>query len=195
MNMNDDNDYDNEILAKAARLATPVAPERDLWPEIEQVIAAPVVRQRSAWNTVWAQAAAVILLVGGSSGLTYLAMSGDAEPGMGSGADAVVSLRVEPVTANFGSRYHLGPDYVDARRLVANSFDERLDDLSPEAREVVLANIETIRRAIEDINAALADDPDNVLLQRMLIDTYRDELSVMKAVDTISNNAMLRKDI
>ena len=42
---------------------------------------------------------------------------------------------------------------------------------------------------------ALAEDPGNVLLQELLIETYRDELDVMKRVDAISNNAMVRGDI
>jgi len=194
MNRNDDNNFDDELMAKAARLSKPVVPKRDLWPEIEQVISAPVVRERSAWNTVWAQAAAVILLVGGSSGMTYMAMSGDGDSTVPI-IDAHTQLVFEPVSGSFGSQYFLGPDYQDAHRVVSDNLNERLADLSPEAREEVLANIETIRRAIDEINRALAEDPGNVLLQELLIDTYRDELSVMKKVDSISNNAMYRSDI
>lgn len=194
MNRNDDNTIDEEVMAKAPKLSTPVAPERDLWPGIEQVISAPVVKERTIWNTVWAQAAAVILLVGGSSGLTYMAMTGD-DAGTVPGIASPVPLVFEPVSGSFGSQYFLGPDYQDARRVVSSNLSERLDDLSPEAREEVLANIEAIRQAIDEINRALAGDPGNVLLQELLIDTYRDELSVMKQVDTISNNAMYRSDI
>ena len=104
-------------------------------------------------------------------------------------------LVFEPVSGSFGSQYFLGPDYIDARRVVSANFDEHLQDLSPEAREEVLANIETIRQAIEEINVALAEDPDNVLLQELLIETYHDELDVMKRVDVISNYAMIRDDI
>lgn len=194
MNRNDDNTIDEDVMAKAARLSTPVAPDRDLWPGIEQVITAPVVRERTVWNTVWAQAAAVVLLIGGSSGLTYMAMSGD-DVGTVPAGGTPIELAFEPVSGSFGSQYFLGPDYQDARRVVSGNLSERLDDLSPEAREEVLANIETIRQAIEDINRALAADPDNVLLQEMLIEIYRNELFVMKKVDTISNNAMYRTDI
>lgn len=194
MNRNDDKQFDEEVMAMAAKLSTPVAPERDLWPGIEQVITAPVVRERTVWNTVWAQAAAVILLVGGSSGLTYMAMSGTDDPTVPNVA-ATMPLVFEPVSGSFGSQYFLGPDYQDARRVVSTNLSDRLNDLEPEARAEVLANIETIRQAIEEINRALAEEPDNVLLQEMLIDTYRDELSVMKKVDSISNNAMYRRDI
>lgn len=194
MDRNEGNNIDDALVAKASRLSTSVVPKRDLWPEIEQVITAPVVRGKSAWNTVWAQAAAIVLLVGGSSGLTYLAMSGDNYPTTPV-IDTQTQLVFEPVSGSFGSQYFLGPDYQDARRVVSGNLSERLEDLSPEARSEVLANIETIRNAIEDINRALAEDPGNVLLQELLINTYRDELSVMNKVDTISNNAMYRNDI
>lgn len=189
MNRNDD-----EMMAKASRLETDVTPQRDLWPGIEQAIQAPVVARRSMWNTVWAQAAAILLLVGGSSGLTYLAMSGDGDATVPQVAPTT-PLVFEPVSGSFGSQYFLGPDYQDARRVVSANLSEALEGLSPAAREEVLANIETIRQAIDDINRALAEDPDNVLLQELLIETYRDELDVMKRVDVISNYAMVRGDI
>ena len=79
--------------------------------------------------------------------------------------------------------------------VIATQFDERLESLSPEARAEVIANMETIRKAIDDINRALSEEPDNVLLQELLIDTYRDELSIMMQVDEIMSAAMRRGDI
>jgi len=193
MNEKDDNIFADELVANAAKLQTTAEPERDLWPEIEQVISAPLKPQRSAWHKVWAQAAAVLLLVGGSSGLTYLTMTDAEDP-----ATPVLgtqNLIFEPVSGSFGSQYHLGPDYIDARRDVAGRFDVELENLSPEARQEVQTNIETIRRAIEDINHALAQEPDNVLLQELLINSYRDELALMIQVDGINRSAMRRGDI
>jgi hypothetical protein len=194
MSDRDETKIEDDLMARAAALPTGVKPDRDLWPGIEQAISRPDVRERSFWNTVWAQAAAVILLVGGSSGLTYLAVKG--------GEDATVPtvagttpLVFEPVDARFGSQYTLGPDYIDARRVLTGNLDEELDRLSPEAREEVLTNMQTIREAIDDINRALAEDPDNVLLQRMLLNTYRDELSLMMQIDGITREVMNRGDI
>jgi len=190
----DDSTMDDQLMAKAARLATSVSPERDLWPGIEAAIKAPPRRESRFPGSMWAQAAAVVLLVGGSSALTYLAMSGDD----GRTVPAVVeapALVFEPVSGSFGSQYNLGPDYIDARRVVSGNLEEQLERLSPEARATVRRNMAAIRTAIDDINRALAEDPDNVLLQQLLIDTYLDELALMRQVDGISNAAMYREDI
>ncbi len=194
MNENDDKIIEDELTEKAAKLARSVKPERDLWPGIERAIRSPVTPRRSVWNSVWAQAAAVVLLVGGSSGITYMTMNAGQDPtvpGIAAGPDLVF----EPVAASFGSQYTLGPDYVDARRVLTGNFDEELVNLSPETQEEVLTNMKLIRQAIDDINRALAEEPDNVLLQKLLLDTYRDELSLMIRVDGVTRDAMYRGDI
>lgn len=193
MNVDDDTRFDEELMARAAKLDASVEPSRDLWPEIAAAISVPARPNRSVWNSVWAQAAAVLLLVGGSSGVTYLAVKdgGDSTLPVIGTQDLVFT----PVSGSFGSQYTLGPDYQDARRELASRVEERLENLAPETREDVLANLESIRQAIEDINRALAEEPDSVLLQELLLDTYRDELSLMNKVDGITRAAMRRGDI
>ena len=194
MNETDNSNFDDELMAAAAELNAEVAPGRDLWPGIEQAISVPARPGRTAWNSVWAQAAAVLLLVGGSSGVTYLAVkdNGNAvSPVVG----AAPALQFQPVSASFGSLYNLGPDYQDARRNLSAKVDARLSRLSAEEREVVQKNIAVIRAAIDDINTALADEPDSALLQKLLISTYREELNLMMRVEGITSAAMRRGDI
>jgi len=193
MNEANDNAIDEEIMARAAKLDVSVMPERDLWPDIAETINAPARPQRRMQDWVWAQAAAVVLLIGASSGLTYVAMNESDAPVMV--VEYVPTLVFEPVSGSFGSQYNLGPDYQDAHRGLAANLDDALQNLPPEARDEVIANIETIRQAIEDINKALAEEPDNVLLQELLLGTYRDELSLMMKVDGITSAAMRRGDI
>ena len=188
-----DKKIDDELMAAAAELATEVTPERDLWPEIEQAISQPARPARTVWNSVWAQAAVVLLLIGGSSGVTYLALTNDAEtlsPVAGG-----PTLVFEPVSGRFGSMYHLGPGYQDARRALTVKVDEELSRLTPEERAEVQKNIDVIRAAIDDINKALAAEPDNALLQTLLLNTYREELDLMMRVDEITGAAIRRGDI
>jgi hypothetical protein len=192
MNDTDDKNFD-DLMTAAADLATEVKPGRDLWPGIEQAITKPVRPARTMWNTVWAQAAAVLLLVGGSSGLTYLALTdnGDVVTPVAGGP----TLVFESASGSFGSQYNLGPGYLDAQRDLAGRLDDELAHLTPEVREAVETNIAAIRTAIAEINVALAEDPDNVLLQELLLSTYREELTVMKQVNGIGLSAMRRGDI
>ncbi len=189
--MNENDEFKGDpIFERAAKLDKAIAPSRDLWPGIERAIAAP---RRSAWDTVWAKAAMALLLVGGSSGVTYFAMQDEATVVTEVGPRP--ALVFTPVSGSFGSRYHLGPDFQDARQRLRGQLEAELEKLSPEAQQEVMSNIEAIQKAIADINIALAEEPDNVLLQELLLSTYREELALMRRVDGIANAAMLRGDI
>lgn len=186
--MNENQNFDDNLMKAARALETEVAPEHDLWPAIENAISRP---SRTSWNTVFAQAAAVLLLVGASSSLTYLAMN-EKTP-IATFATDNTGLNFERVS--FGGHYTLGPGYQDARSSLRAQLDEELERLSPEARAEVVKNISAIRAAIDEINRALVDEPDNILLQELLLSTYREELSVMMKVDRVANAVMLRSDI
>lgn len=203
MSKSDGNDIDyehDELMAAARRLPAGIAPQRDLWPGIAGAIeesargrgSAPA-RGRPGWNRIFAQAAAVVLLVGGSSGVTWFAMKQDAQPT--TTVPSVETFRFETVAGSFGSHYHLGPEFLDARNEVAARLDEELARLPAATRMEVETNLETIRAAILEINKALAEEPGNALLQSLLVNAYRDELAVMSRVDGIANLAMRRNDI
>jgi hypothetical protein len=196
--MNDNRDTssntppDDALMRAAAALPREIKPGRDLWPGIELAISGRQPRNRW-WNGALAQAAALLLLVGGSSGVTYLVIKNDA------GSLSPVALEGErvfvPVSGSFGSRYNLGPEFQDARDSLAARLDSEMEKLSPESRAEVQKNLNTIRAAIVEINKALANEPDNVLLQDLLIRTYHDELTLMQKVGGIRNSAMRRTDI
>ncbi len=183
--MNENQRFDDKLMEAAQALGTEVAPARDLWPDIQNAIAKP---SRGRWNTVLAQAAAVVLLVGASSGLTYLAMT--------QGTTYVIpppTLNYEQ--ASFGDSYVLGPDYQDARNSLRAQFDEKLESLTPEAKAEVVRDIDAIRSVIEEINRALSNDPDSALLQELLLSTYQEELSLMMKIGDVTSAAMYRNDI
>ena len=186
--MSGNQSFDDKLMEAARALETEVAPERDLWPEIDSALARP---SRRRWDSVFVQAAAVVLLVGASSGLTYLAMSRQA-PYTTPPAD---SRTLNYEQASFGDHYLLGPDYQDARNGLREQFDEKLERLTPESKAEVVRNINAIRSVIEEINRALSNDPDNALLQELLLSSYQDELSLMMKVDGVTNAAMYRNDL
>lgn len=180
---------DDKLTAAARQLATEISPERDLWPEIESAIETPL-PQRARWKPMFAQAAAVVLLIGASSGLTYLAVKDDGSavvPSYGAG------LNVE--LATFGNTYALGWDYQAARADLMSELAVELERLSPEERADVEKSLEVLRGAIDEINAALEQDPDNTLLQDILMKTYHEELNVMRKVGSVTRSVMSRSDI
>jgi hypothetical protein len=176
--------FDDKLDQAARQLATEITPERDLWPGIEQAIRTP--QRRTPW---FAQAAAVVLLVGASSGTTYLAVKGDSGP--------VVSVAPELIfeKAAFGGDYHLGPDFQDARNSLRAQLDTELGRLSPEAQQDIQSNLDVIHAAIIEINTALEEDADNVLLQQKLLRAYREELALLQRVGGLTRNVMMRNDI
>lgn len=183
--------FDEQLMAKARQLSADIEPERDLWPEIKASIDSPADIVVPLWQRYLAQAAAVVFLIGGSSGLTYLAVKDD---GRMTEATPQVAMDLTARTASFGDRYTLGPGFQDARRGLQDQLDLELSRLSPAARDEVETNMQTIRTAIAEINTALANEPDNVLLQQLLLSSYREELALMRTVSDINNAVMLRED-
>ena len=179
-------EFDDNLDRTAQQLATEISPERDLWPGIAEAIAAP---KRSRWTPMLAQAAAVVLLVGTSSAVTYIATKDSSGP--------VVSVAPELVfeQAAFGGNYHLGPGFQDARNSLRDDLDIELARLSDAAREDVQANLELIHQAIIEINKALEQEPDNVLLQQKLLQAYREELTLLRRVGGLTRDVMRRNDI
>jgi len=177
---------DDKLTLAAKGLATEVAPQRDLWPGIEEAIQAP---KRPRWVPMFAQAAAVVLLVGASSAITYIAVKDEPQ----SLVQMTPELMFEQTA--FGGRYNLGPNFQDARDMLAAQADEELQRLSPELRAEVEKSLEQVHQAIFDINQALAEQPDNALLQAKLLMAYREELSVLRRVGGLSRNVMMRNDV
>lgn len=191
MTNNEHDTFDDRLMARARELPRDIPPERDLWPTIDAAINAPAAPVFSSWNRYLAQAAAVIILVGGSSGLTYLAVDGGKESVSPVGQG---ELPLNARAASFGDQYALGPDFLDARSDMEGRLERELERLSPVARAEVETNMQTIRTAIDEINDALASEPDNVLLQELLLSSYQEELSLMRKVNGITSAVMLRED-
>lgn len=180
-------DNDDKLMAEAAKLATEISPERDLWPNIMASITAP---QKRHWTPYFAQAAAVVLLIGASSAVTYFVTK--SEPSVTPVAPmGVVMLE----SASWGGSYEMSSSFKLARSNLRSDLDKELKRLSPESRAGVEENLQAIRKAIAEINASLEKEPDNQLLQDLLLKTYRQELNVMQKVGGLTQNIMSRNDI
>ena len=177
---------DDRLAGAARRLTTEIRPDRDLWPGIADAIRSP---RHARWTPMFAQAAAIVLLIGASSAVTYVAMKGQQGPVTQVTPDLIFEQ------ASFGSRYSLGPDFQDARDELVAQLDVELARLSPQTRAEIATNVEVLHQAIFDINQALEQDPGNAHLQAKLVKAYRDELSVLRRVGGLTRNVMMRNDI
>lgn len=179
-------DNDDRLLAAARQLRTEISPQRDLWPGIAAAISEP---RRSRWTPLLAQAAAVVLLIGASSSITYLLVAEQQQP----------VTRVAPELlfeqASFGGRYSLGPDFQAARSSLIAELEVELERLSPESRADVELNLDVIHAAIVEINEALERDPNNTLLQQQLLNAYKEELTMLRRVGGLTRTIMARNDI
>ena len=177
---------DANIMNAASQLSTKISPERDLWPGIAEAIAKPAARR---WTPMLAQAAAVVLLVGASSAITYMTVK-DSQP-----LTMVASTDMIFEQVSFGNRYNLGPGFQDARNALVADLDEELLRLSPASRKDVEENLTIIRAAINEMNTALEADLENTVLQQRLLSAYREELALLRRVSGLTRNIMLRNDI
>ena len=178
---------EEELITSAGRLTKEVAPGRDLWPAIADAIERPA---RQPWQMSYlAQAATVLLLIGASSAVTYVMVRDTAAPIVSDGE----ALIVEPVS--YADHHALGPKYKKAHVELEAQLQDELKRLPPDTRGEVERNLAIIRGAIAEISVALDSEPDNALLQQMLLKSYQEELSLMQHVGGLTQRVTARKDI
>jgi len=155
-----------------------VEPERDLWPAIEARLESLPTRRRSAWPS---QVAAAVVLVAASSLITASLLRRENAP------TARVTAPAGPVVqAAFGQSSGLGAGYELARQELAADLEQRMSSMPESARQKLAANLAEMHRAADEINAALARQPGDPLLEELLLNTYQDELGVIASVNQLT---------
>jgi hypothetical protein len=89
--------------------------------------------------------------------------------------------------AAFGPGGQLDPEYVAARKHLTALLESRMARLPESTRAKLQANLAEMQRAAEQINAALAEQPGDPLLEELLLKTYQDELAVLANVSQLTN--------
>jgi len=167
-----------------AGLPRELPPENDLWPGIAAQLEARRAPRR--WLPL---AAAAVLLVVSSSLITARVVRWSAAPA------APIATVAPPATpdagvvrpASFGPSHALDPEYAAARQQLAAMLAQRMDRLPSSARQKVEDNLAQLHRATDEINAALALQPGDALLEELLLNTYQDELAVLASVNQLAN--------
>jgi hypothetical protein len=184
-----------QLDARLRELPPEVAPGRDLWPDIaaridERAASVASAANRPGW--LW-QAVAALVLVAGSSLLTASLLDRSrplqqsAVPATPANASAMPDSAVA-MPAVFGPAGQLDPEYVAVRLQLTQMLDRRIASLPPSARAKLEFNLGEMRRAADEINAALAAQPGDPLLEELLLKTYQDELAVLSNVSQLTND-------
>jgi hypothetical protein len=186
---------DAQLDARLRELPSEVEPSRDLWPGIaarlEQADAPPQrVTRRPAW--AW-QAAAALVLVAGSSLLTASLLdrnllTGQAASQPASAAPGMAQGGASVLPAAFGPTGRLDGEYLVAREQLTRMLEDRIAVMPPSARAKLEFNLGEMRRAADEINAALAAQPGDPLLEELLLKTYQDELAVLSNVNQLTDS-------
>jgi hypothetical protein len=181
-----DSDSERQRVAKLVELARatsgPEMPPEDLWPAIRdrvesaKVVALPAsagvppvratgARRSVVWVGAAVAAAAAIFLLGRASGR----FSG--EP--------VVEFAEGPTVTTV-------PDsagaYEQQARILFNRLSLERSLVRPEALRLIDRDLHTVDAAIAELHAAVARDPNNPVLRRLLVSSYREKVDILKRV-------------
>lgn len=162
-----------ELLERVAALPRSAEPARDLWPSIERRLSrAPLATSGMGW---WLAAAAAVLL----ALTTIVAVRGRLEGPSRPPRGASRPLAAAPGTA-LAELSSAQLSFDDARDRLLAVLQARPDVLEPQTMAVVRDNLHVIDRAIQQIQSALEQDPNNVDLAHQLVASYQREISLLE---------------
>ena len=188
-------DEHDEVLQAVGKLAQSVEPQRDLWPDIASRLDAPeTAYRRPGLQMGWTLALAAGLGCMALGALLAVALVKRTDnPSAPATAQATIPGATPVVgapqvrQASLGGYAMLGPEYEQARATLMIGLAERLDRLPPLERQKVERNLNEIRRALGEINAALQLAPNDTLLRELLLNTYHSELTLLANVNHIAD--------
>jgi hypothetical protein len=152
--------------ARLRRLPREIAPERDLWPGVAARIRADA--RGSRWVPLGLAASVALAAV----------------------AVALAWQAVRPAGDDARLRAELLSPYVDARHRYETVWSSVRAGVDPETAAVLERNLEIIRMARAEIEAALAGTPDDPALQALLEATLDAELALYRRARSLSPPAI-----
>ena len=193
MNTPIDNDGTKKSVRSLRELSMDIPPPRDLWPNISAEISKSAQTAGGAGKggsrampsrMQWMALAAMVttLAVGIWLGRTIFPVSGSSvQP------QQVAINPVPPEASVINAAYLQDPRYRKEHAELVRTLEEKMKSLPPDTQKKVVASLDTIRKSIADIQAALGKDPGNALLQELLVNSYQDEMRVLTAVHEAGN--------
>lgn len=182
----------DDLLRQVTALPASIEPARDLWPAIHARLGEGVrhgAQPRPFLSAPWA-AAAGVGIAAVSVLFTWLVLRGPTDDLRMASRPLVHDSSLQAVSYAPYSR--LGPEYLAVRAELAAEFQRRITQLPPDTRAQVVQNLALIQKAAAEIDAALARDPSSQLLNRLLLNTFQDELGLYTDVNAALRSPMER---
>jgi anti-sigma factor RsiW len=174
------------LLDQAARLPREAGPARDLWPGIARRLETRPSRPLPLGISWFPALAAAALLIALSSAVTAFLMRGSqdrgAEPALVAASTPTPQTIPVAVEEAASSLREVELEYERAAQALLASLERRGDQLSPETLGAIRGSLVTIDGALARVRMALAEDPGNASLMRMLTATHRKKIDVLRRV-------------
>ena len=188
---------DLEVIRRDAAKLPTMAPSRDLWEGIAARIEAPVIELKprqapAAPRRNWQMAAAAVVLMAVSSGVTYV-LTGDRQPAtseqVAATPDSATPGVVAPKRSTSGGSPVLVGDF-SAPEIIYDQeitrlrtiLDQRRGDLDSTTVQTVEKSLQAIDKAIIDARAALTGDASNAFLNEQLNRVLEKKLGLLRRV-------------
>lgn len=171
------------LLADLADLPTEAAPSRDLWAGIHARMEKSDGARRISFSVGQLMAASVALAIL-SGGSVWMALYG------GSRVDSPAAVAVSDVAGSDGTR---SGNILPAMQAATTEYDQAIASLesvlergrgllNAETLATIQTSLDAIDQAIEEARQALESDPNNDLLNRLLIKNQQSKLRVLRQV-------------
>jgi hypothetical protein len=186
-----------------AELPREAQPSRDLWKGIEAEISADAPRvSRPLHRQRWLQLAAAVVLIVGSSAVTFFIVQNSMQAEMQRQivlARNAVTTGMEPVLqampVRFDGHEGLGKGYEEARAQLDAEYAKRIQNLPPVVRAKVERDVADLRRSAREISATLTQYPSDPLLQDLLVSTYQREIQLLSEVNSMAASSAAGTDL
>ena len=187
---------DKQLDALINGLSDEVAPERDLWPDIEARISTSGATPEAAPAHIAAHgrpygrmlmAAAVLIAAVAGARLWWTAEPTRDAPEVALVDDAADNIADDAVPAPVTDTGWRG-ELQTADNTLASVLAERQETMDPELRLVIEQNLAIIDNAMADIDAALAAAPHDPALRAALIDAWRQRIALMERARALTDS-------
>lgn len=170
-----DQEFEQWLDQTAKTLPVSIEPERDLWPDISAAMLARHEPEQAQRSRLWPFAAGIAATLLATFGLQSARQGPQVTPA--EVAESVIYLEQPPAWV---------PEIKRTANKLQDDYQAGLDQLPPQTREVVEQNLRQIHESLAEIHAALAADPGNLALHRLLAGTYQQEIDLISTIGTIT---------